>query len=531
LLITLFVPVVPGAARAQEPPATGVYAIVGAKIEVGDGHVIDKGTVLVRDGLIVAVGTNVTVPPDAEVIKGDGLTVYPGFIDADATQGLQLPEAKPDQDVAPNRTEEASPSMRLANRKGVRPEIHADDVLALSDDLLKSARQAGFTTELLLPGGGTINGCGALVNLSGKPRRDCVVRPDIAVRFTFRSTGGGGFGGGGGGGGYPGSLMGILALTRQTLLDARYHALQEAAFDHGGSRRPPDDAVLAALQPVLAGKIPVVYEADNQNDIHRAVKLADQFGLKLVISGGGEAWKQADELVAHHTPVLLTLDFGLDPTAKPEPATGRPGGGRRRNGGNAGGAAPNGAPPPADAFPAGAPPAGAPPGPPRNGEVAAPPAAANAGPGAPSKPDEPPASEAPPVAQAELHRKWQEKVANAAALDKAGIPFAFCARAVRSRDEFLGNLRKAVKAGLSRQAALRGLTLGAATILGVDRQLGTVAPGKIAALIVMSGDFLDEKTTVKYLLIDRDKFEPGNDAAAPPPAFNPFAAADDEDGP
>src|SRR5579859_2826547 len=116
LLLTLAVPY---AAHAQDPPVTGVYAIVGAKIEVGDGRVIDKGTILIRDGLIVGVGPKLTVPPDAEVIKGDGLTVYPGFIDADATQGLQLPDAKPDQDVAPDRTEEASPAMRLANRKGV----------------------------------------------------------------------------------------------------------------------------------------------------------------------------------------------------------------------------------------------------------------------------------------------------------------------------------------------------------------------------------------------------------------------------
>jgi len=70
----------PAGAQSSSPPA--VYAIVGARIEVGDGRVIEKGTVVLRDGLIEAAGANVTVPPNAEVIRGAGLVVYPGFIDA-----------------------------------------------------------------------------------------------------------------------------------------------------------------------------------------------------------------------------------------------------------------------------------------------------------------------------------------------------------------------------------------------------------------------------------------------------------------
>ena len=70
------------AARAQSAALPAVYAIVGARIEIGDGRIIEKGTVLVRDGLIEAVGATIAVPPDAEIIKGDGLIVYPGFLDA-----------------------------------------------------------------------------------------------------------------------------------------------------------------------------------------------------------------------------------------------------------------------------------------------------------------------------------------------------------------------------------------------------------------------------------------------------------------
>ena len=94
-----------GVAKAQLRPFGDAAAIVGARIEVGDGRVIQKGTVLVRDGLIEAVGADLTVPPDAEVIPGEGLIVFPGFIDAWWPKGLKLPDAQPNQDVAPDTAE------------------------------------------------------------------------------------------------------------------------------------------------------------------------------------------------------------------------------------------------------------------------------------------------------------------------------------------------------------------------------------------------------------------------------------------
>jgi imidazolonepropionase-like amidohydrolase len=538
-------------ATAQTPPpALNVYAIVGAKIEVGDGRIIDKGTVLIRDGIIEAVGPTVPVPPEAQIIKGDGLVVYPGFIDGHSTRGLQPPDPQPNQDTPPDANAMAPPFMREANRKGIRPELQADSALALTDDLLRPARQAGFTTELLVPSGGTITGIGSLVNLSGEPKRDCVVRPAVAMGFTFTSTGGRGFGGGGGGG-YPGSLMGITALTRQTLLDARHYELLQTAFAHGGSRRAPDDAVLASLQGVLHGDMPVIYDADNENEIRRAIKMADEFGLKLMLSGAGEGWKAASLLTQKHIPVLLTLNFGPDPTAPPQATGGfggRPGGfgggagGRGRN--RQGGTPPNGAPAGAG-TPGGAPAAGTN----RNQGAAAQQDAVPQRPfpggapggfpggGAPGAPDAarpaaiPVEDDTPKAYKEEQHRKWLDKVANAAQLVKAGVPIAFSTNGTRSATEFFTNLRQAIKAGLPRAAALRALTIDAAKLFGVDRQLGTVEVGKTAAVIVMTGDFADERSRTRYVFIDRAKFDLENDTGpipAAPARF--FPADDDEDG-
>src|SRR5262245_36462215 len=103
--------------HAQPTPAPPVFAIVGAKIEIGDGSVIEKGTVVLRDGVIAAVGADVKAPPEAEVIKGDGLVVYPGFVDAYSARGLKLPDPQPDQDIRLNPGETAPAAMRDANRK------------------------------------------------------------------------------------------------------------------------------------------------------------------------------------------------------------------------------------------------------------------------------------------------------------------------------------------------------------------------------------------------------------------------------
>ena len=480
-------------AQAQGVPA--VYAIVGAKIEIGDGRVIEKGTVVLRDGMIEAVGADVMAPPDAEIIKGDGLVVYPGFIDAHALSGLKLPDALPNQDTPPDTGAVASPSMREANRRGIRPEIRAIDYLNLADSSLVASRQSGFTTEFITPGGGMINGLGALVNLSGKPKRDSVVSSGLACYFTYSA------GGRGSGGGYPDSLLGVFAHIRQTLLDAQRFRLQTAAFASGGGLRPPADPILAALQPALDGTLLTLFDADSEREIVRSVKLADEFHLKPVISGGLYAYKQAGLLASKQIPVLVSLNFGHEPGAAPAPP--KP---------PAGSKPPSGLTPPGTApTPLPAPPAGIPlPGgtPPTPGL-------------APDKPDDQTKKEEtdadiPTREMTERKRLFAEKVANVIALDKAGVTFAFTLREIKNTPDFWTALRRVLKAGLPRRAALEALALNAAKIYGVDKQLGTVEAGKIAAITVMSGDFASEKSKVRYTFIDRVKFDEETDKAALP---------------
>jgi hypothetical protein len=408
------------------------HAIVGARIEIGDGRVIESGNVVIRDGRIVAAGANAPVPGYAHVIEGKGLTVYPGFIDGYFTSGLNLPDPVQDQDAPPNVSDTAPASMRQANRRGVRPELLAAAHLGLTPQILNPERRAGFTTFVVAPTGGSINGVAAVVDASGGPRRDAVLNERVGMGFGFRS---------GPGTGYPGSLMGVQAHLRQTLIDAQAHDGRTS------------DPVLAALAPVVAGTMTVFFEADNKNEIARALEIARLFRLRLAIVGGSDAYEIASRLKEREVPVVATLDLGREPT------------------------------PPAEFLP---------------GEAAA-----------------------------FYREEWRKKAENLKHLHDAGVPFALSGRGTRDRAEFFRNLAKVVELGLPREAALRALTSTPARLFGVEAETGTVAAGKRADLVVMSGDFLDPKSRVRFLFVNGDKFEPDRERAAPSP---PRRREDDHDG-
>lgn len=462
---------------AQPPTFPNAYAIVNARVFVGDGRVLERATVLIRDGVIEAVGEDVPVPSDAEIVKGEGLTVYPGFIDAHTTQGLKLPNWQPDQDEPPDATFDAPPFMRLANRKGIRPELRAVDYLDLTPSVLVPYRQAGFTTALIAPSGGAMNGVSALINLSGASKRECVVKPVVAMHFAFavpRTVRG-----------YPSSLVGIFALMRQTLLDAHHFRALQAAFENGSGKRPPFDDALAALQPVLVRSLPVIFDADTENEILRAIRFADEFGLQLIISGGREGWKVADELAKRKIPVIVSLGFGPEPRG-PSPRRISPERTQKEQ------------MPPKTSI---------------SFETAAEEEAVQ-----PERTEE---IELPEAIWRERHRQWQERVANAAKLQQVGVLIAFTTKGTRNLTEFWQNLRRAIQAGLPKEAALQALTINAAKLFGVDMHMGTVEGGKVANLVMMTSEFADEKTRVRYLFIDGRKFEPERERVPVQPQLAP----------
>ena len=311
----------PGPSKAQHN-ATETYAITNARIVTVAGPTIEKGTVVIRDGLILSVGTNVTAPADARTIDGAGLTVYPGLIDASTNLGMPQPSPTPGvgggrgggggQFQFPGGPSPMASALNSSQPAGLQPEIMAADYLRPGGDQIEAERTAGITTALTAPRAGIFIGQSALINLAGNTPQEMIVRSPVALHVGFTPLRGGG---------YPGSLMGVFSAIRQMLLDAqRYQEAQKIyARSPRGVRRPEQDKSLEALLPVLNRELPVVMHADRERDISRAIDLAQEFKLRAIIAGGEEAWKVADRLREAQIAVLLSLNFPRrTTTASPE---------------------------------------------------------------------------------------------------------------------------------------------------------------------------------------------------------------------
>ncbi|MBI1787949.1 MAG: amidohydrolase family protein [Acidobacteria bacterium] len=292
------------AAWAAGPP----YAITNAKIVLSPDRSIAQGVIVLRDGLIQAVGENIAVPPDARVYDAKGLTVYPGLIDSYTHFGFPPPvrptggpqggggfgQASVPEDVN-------SPERYLAPKPvNLNADLSAAAKMAVSNQP-DPRRNLGFTTVLAVPRDGNWQGSSALVNLAGAPS-EMVVRASLAMHVSFGSQRGS----------YPSSLMGVFAVLRQTLLTAQQYRDALALYEKTGGRgipRPGYDPVSAALLPVLDGKVPVMFAADRAEEIRRAVRFADEFHLRPMIYGGAEAWRVTELLKARDIPVLVDLAF------------------------------------------------------------------------------------------------------------------------------------------------------------------------------------------------------------------------------
>src|SRR6266496_1933269 len=319
-LFSLLVPL-PRFARAQRS-ALDTYAITNARIVPVSGPVIERGAVVIRNGLIAAVGANVSAPPDARIVDGAGLTVYPGLIDCYTSLGL--PEATPSpspggglfQAVArlPASTQGGAPNS--TQPVGLQPEVMVDDLIKPGGADIESERNVGITTALTVPRTGIWMGQSAVIDLAGDTPQQMIVRSPVAMHVGFTPLRGT----------YPGSLMGVFASLRQMLLDAQRYRDSVQIYERTprGMRRPDPDKSLAALIPVLEGRMPVVMYADREREIERALDLAEEFKLRIMIAGGRESARLADRLVKQNVPVLLSLNLprrmtAALPEADPEP--------------------------------------------------------------------------------------------------------------------------------------------------------------------------------------------------------------------
>jgi imidazolonepropionase-like amidohydrolase len=413
--------------------STSIVAIQGARIVPVQGRAIDSGTVVMRDGLIAAVGATAAVPPGATVIAGKGLTVYPGLIDMGSTAGLDTPAAP--RAESPQTTEDLE---RVKAAYLLRVPLRAADHLNPAAPALARAAAAGITSILSTPAGDAFRGQSALINTALPPDEPqigavadersgaLVVRTPVALHVTFPERPGAG-------NAYPNSLMGVIAFVRQAFLDAQYYQAAQRFNDNSAApaarrlaARPPYEPALEGLQPALARRLPVAFRGDTAREILRALDMAKAFKLETIVTGAREADLVAADLKAADARVILGLDFPTRPVSL--------------------------------------------------------------------------APDADESLNALRARANAPKAA--AALVKAGVPFAFASGSLEDPRDFVKNAARAVASGLSRDDAIKALTLQAATIAGAADRVGSLEPGKLANVLVTDGDLFDAKTTIKHVFVE-----------------------------
>lgn len=289
----------------------GTYAITNARIVTVSGAPISSGTIVLRDGLIESVGTSVKIPADALQIDGSGLTIYPGFIDPGSSLGLPAPQAR-GRGAAPQPADSDSNSNYSA---GLRPSRQAADELKANESTFDQVRAEGFTTVLTVGSDKIFNGESVVIDLAGDSVSSMIVKRSFAQHVTFTTERGT----------FPGSLMGTFAAIRQMFNDAlRLDRMNKMyAQNPRGIPRPESDPELEALIPVVRGEKQIVFNANSEREIIRALDLAKEYSLKAVISGGTESGRVASRLASQKVPVLLSVNLPMrttseNPDADPE---------------------------------------------------------------------------------------------------------------------------------------------------------------------------------------------------------------------
>ncbi|MBO9728043.1 MAG: amidohydrolase family protein [Chitinophaga sp.] len=271
-------------------PREGCFAFTHATIVKDAQTTLQNATLVIRDGKIIAADPGAVIPKDAVVLDCKGKYIYPSFVDIFSSYGLS--EAKR------GGSSWNAPPQFLSNTKGaygwnqaIRSEVNAVDLFTGDDNKAAPLREAGFGTVLTQQPDGIARGTAALVTLATVKENKAILREKAAAVYSFdkgTSTQN-----------YPNSLMGCIALLRQTYLDAQWYKSQ-----------PAKEGVNLSLQAWNANQqLPQVFEAADKWDVLRADKIGDEFGVQYIIKAGGNEYQRIPEMAATKATFILPLNF------------------------------------------------------------------------------------------------------------------------------------------------------------------------------------------------------------------------------
>ena len=294
-------------AAGTHAKAPRIFAITEVRIVTAPGRIIERGTVVMRDGIIESVGADIEVPPDAWTIAGEeGWTVYPSFIDAAANVGLEAEPAS----GPPGRPGGGSGGPRAGaphELESVRADTAVVDELDFTHNSIERHRELGFAVAQVLPAKGVFRGESAVIALREAPAPELIIDSRSAQvvaletsSFMARK--------------YPSSSIGAVATVRQTLLDAERQLIWTDRYtaDPVGMPRPQFRATDAPLLAVARGELPIIFISRNPLDPGRFNEFVTEFGLRAVTVATGLGHR-ADLLRAAQMPLLLPLQLPDEP--------------------------------------------------------------------------------------------------------------------------------------------------------------------------------------------------------------------------
>jgi hypothetical protein len=388
------------------------HAFINATLYVDAETIVSNGYLFIKEGRITYVGAKTKLPENCVVHDVNGKHIYPSFIDLYTSYGIEKVKKSPPSNYPQyNSLKKGAYSWNQA----IKPEVNGIEMFADNEKSAEEYRNIGFGTVLSHQQDGIARGTSVLTNLASNSQHDNIVLEKAAAHYSFKK--------GSSMQAYPSSLMGCIALIKQTFLDAEWY--------HNSNEDKQKNLSLEAFTSTQS--LPQIFEVRNKYSVLRADKIGDEYNLQYIFKGSGDEYQLLEEIKGTNGKLIVPLNF------------------------------------------------------PKAYDVEDPYDARN-------------------VSLEEM-KHWELAPSNPKFLEENQFVFALTADGLENKADFLKNLRKAVKRGLSKPQALKSLTQVPAEMMGIYTELGSLALGKQANFIITSGDVFEEGESIHQNWIKGQKHE------------------------
>ena len=418
LLAALFLTGIDAAFSQDNFPYNGVrdyrsksYALINAKIFIDYQTSIDSATLLIKEGKVVNVGKNISIAKEYTVVDCGGKYIYPSFIDLNTNYGFSRLKAGKGSGN-PSQVEPEIPGAYNAN-DAIKSYINASEHFKADKKQAAVYRKLGFGAVLSLNTDGIARGTSTLVLLLDENENESILIEKAAAHYSFNK--------GTSTQAYPSSMMGSVALLRQTYFDAKWYM----------ETKPYTDLSLQAW--IENQRVPQFFDGGNKHGILRADKIGDEFGVQYIINSNGSEYQNIKEIKSTNATLITQVNF---------------------------------------------------------------PKAYNL--------DDP--YEAKSVSLKQM-KHWELAPYNLKILAENNIDFAVSSSGLKSKDDFLKHLRKAVSVGLSKEKALKSLTYTPAKLVKANDKIGSLKKGYLANFFITDKDIFEDKAIILENWVKGNKYE------------------------